>query len=51
MAERVAGAHFRLVPNVGHATLLTPGFSILSILDERVPASVETGPRPRDYSS
>jgi pimeloyl-ACP methyl ester carboxylesterase len=53
MAARIAGAHFRLVPNVGHATLLTPGFSILSILDERGPstAGAATGPRPRDYSS
>ena len=34
MAERVPGAQFRLLPHIGHATLLTPGVSLLELLHQ-----------------
>lgn len=33
MAERVPGAAFELIPKVGHATLLTPGISLLRLIE------------------
>ena len=35
MAERVPGAQFRLLPRIGHATLLTPGISLLELLQQQ----------------
>jgi hypothetical protein len=34
MAERIPGAALRILPHVGHAALMTPGISLLRILDE-----------------
>ena len=34
LAERIPNATLRLLPRLGHATLLTPGVSLLGLLDE-----------------
>ncbi len=34
LADRIPGATLRLLPHHGHATLLTPGMSLLKVMDE-----------------
>jgi pimeloyl-ACP methyl ester carboxylesterase len=45
LAERIPGAALRILPRVGHATLLTPGVSLLRILEEHAASARVTAAR------